>query len=189
MYWSRSVCCTHSWTVCMHRASRHGNPLPFALEDIIMSVGNQYQVTTQDWFSQKKNHEEERDPHVVFNILDAMLKDSLERLKRMRSAFHFCQHCNSIFKSFIMSISVRLHGIERETLLLFLFLVPSTLVNTAHWKVHLKLHESYQTISSTFFCILLSLDDYNIFLHCFLCCFVSALDGFEKGRKTIVGAV
>ena len=76
----------------MHRASRHGNRLPFSLEDLIMSVGNQYQVTTQDWFSQKKGNDEERDPQAVFNVLDAMLKDSLDRLKTMRSAFGFSQH-------------------------------------------------------------------------------------------------
>ena len=85
-----SVCRTDFWIVCMHRPSGHGNLLPFALEDLIISVGNQYQVTTQDWFSQKKGHDEERDPRVVFNVLDAMLKDSLERLKMMRSAFDFC---------------------------------------------------------------------------------------------------
>lgn len=69
-----------------NRPSGHGNLLPFALEDLIISVGNQYQVTTQDWFSQNKGHDEERDPRVVFNVLDAILKDSLERLKMMRES-------------------------------------------------------------------------------------------------------
>lgn len=48
--------------------------------------GEKYQLRAEDWFSKNKNFNDEQDPHAVFNVLDAMLKDNLERLKMMRSA-------------------------------------------------------------------------------------------------------
>ena len=54
------------------------------------AMGEQYQLRTQNWCSKQKDFDDERDPYAVFNVLDTMLKDSLERLKMMRSAFDFC---------------------------------------------------------------------------------------------------
>ncbi|KAF2304569.1 hypothetical protein GH714_033645 [Hevea brasiliensis] len=41
-------------------------------------------MRSQDWFSNNKGCNDEGDPQVVFNVLDAMLNGSLERLKSMR---------------------------------------------------------------------------------------------------------
>lgn len=46
-------------------------------------------LRTQDWFPNNKQCNDEGDPQAVFNVLDAMLKGSLERLKSMRLAFYF----------------------------------------------------------------------------------------------------
>ncbi|GMP68189.1 hypothetical protein CsSME_00027891 [Camellia sinensis var. sinensis] len=58
--------------------------LPCALQDIIETVGDQCQQQNEDWFSQRKDCNDKRDLQAVFNVLDTMLKDSLERLKTMR---------------------------------------------------------------------------------------------------------
>ena len=50
------------------------------------NLGEKYQLSAEDWLSKNKNHDNKQDPHAVFNVLDVMLKDSLERLKMMRSA-------------------------------------------------------------------------------------------------------
>uniref|UniRef100_A0A5B6ZMN9 Uncharacterized protein n=1 Tax=Davidia involucrata TaxID=16924 RepID=A0A5B6ZMN9_DAVIN len=68
---------------------RHDVPLPSALQDFIVTVGNQYQLETKDWFSQNKDYNDKRSSQAVFNALDAMLKGSLDRLKTMRSAFDY----------------------------------------------------------------------------------------------------
>lgn len=47
-------------------------------------------MSAQNWFSKKKNSHGKQDPRAVCNVLDAMLRDSLERLKTMRSAFSLC---------------------------------------------------------------------------------------------------
>lgn len=49
-------------------------------------VSDQCQLRTEDWFSNKKNYENEGDPRAVFNVLDSFLKENLDRLKMMRLA-------------------------------------------------------------------------------------------------------
>lgn len=63
---------------------RQDELLPCYVRDIIATVGNQYQQRTKKWFSEKKDSCDKVDPELAFNILDAMLKGSLERLKAMR---------------------------------------------------------------------------------------------------------
>lgn len=60
--------------------------LPFKLEDFMQNLGEKYELSAEDRLSEKKNVDNEQDPQAVFNVLDVMLKDSLERLKTMRSA-------------------------------------------------------------------------------------------------------
>ncbi|KAI8006040.1 Pentatricopeptide repeat-containing protein [Camellia lanceoleosa] len=73
--------CTTTHIVNMYR--RNG-VLPCALQDIIETVVDQCQQQNEDWFSQRKDCNDKRDLRAVFNVLDTMLKDSLERLKTMR---------------------------------------------------------------------------------------------------------
>jgi hypothetical protein len=61
----------------------------------MVAMGEQYRarLRAQGWCSKQMNFDDdERDPYAVFNVLDTMLKDNLERLKMMRSAFDFCTH-------------------------------------------------------------------------------------------------
>lgn len=63
-----------------------------ALQDIwhIATVGNRYQLKTKNWLSPKNDSDDDKGhPNAAFNVLDAMLKGSLERLKTMRLAFDF----------------------------------------------------------------------------------------------------
>lgn len=52
----------------------------------MQNLGEKYELSAEDWLSERKNVDDEQDPQAVFNVLDVMLKDSLERLKAMRSA-------------------------------------------------------------------------------------------------------
>lgn len=54
------------------------------------TMGEHYQLGDHDWVSKQKDSDDKRDPYAVFNVLDTILKDSLERLKMMRSDFDFC---------------------------------------------------------------------------------------------------
>lgn len=67
------------------RMSEHNGVLPCALQDMIETVGDQCQLKTKNWFLQRKGYNRESQP--AFNVLDALLKDSLERLKAMRLDF------------------------------------------------------------------------------------------------------
>ncbi|KAF8388674.1 hypothetical protein HHK36_025354 [Tetracentron sinense] len=64
----------------------HGELSPTTFEDLMVTVGNLYQIRNQNWFSQKKDYDDERDPQAVFNALDTMLKDSLECLRMIRES-------------------------------------------------------------------------------------------------------
>lgn len=68
----------------MCRNSKDNKLFPFALEDVIEAIGSNNQQRTQDWPPPDKNSGGGDDPEVVFNVLDAILKCSLERLKIMR---------------------------------------------------------------------------------------------------------
>ncbi len=60
-----------------------------SFEDLVATIGERYELRARDWFSKKKDVDDKGDPYAVFNVLDTMLKDSLERLKLMRSTFQF----------------------------------------------------------------------------------------------------
>lgn len=48
------------------------------------TVGNNCELRSSDCFLEKQNFDGEEDPRAVFNVLDALLKGSLDRLKAMR---------------------------------------------------------------------------------------------------------
>lgn len=56
-------------------------------------VGDQCRSKTQDWFSNKDSNNE-GNPQAVFNALDLILKENLDRLKTMRSAFQHIPSCS-----------------------------------------------------------------------------------------------
>ncbi|KAI3691169.1 hypothetical protein L2E82_49388 [Cichorium intybus] len=59
---------------------------PLAFQDLIAAIRSQNQEKTQDFAPPDRNSEGEGDPEAVFNVLDAILKCSLERLKLMRES-------------------------------------------------------------------------------------------------------
>ncbi|XP_065620892.1 pentatricopeptide repeat-containing protein At5g24830-like [Quercus suber] len=59
--------------------------MPSSFEDLMATIGERCELRARDWLSKKKD--DKGDPYAVFNVLDTMLKDSLERLKLMRSVF------------------------------------------------------------------------------------------------------
>lgn len=71
----------------MCRISEHSGVLPCALQDMIETVGDQCQLRTKNWFSRRQGCNNKGDSQPVFNVLDTMLKDSLDRLKMMRLDF------------------------------------------------------------------------------------------------------
>ncbi|KAI8561572.1 hypothetical protein RHMOL_Rhmol04G0350700 [Rhododendron molle] len=80
------------------RISEHNGVLPCALQDMIETVGDQCQLRTKNWLSRRKGYKNERESQPVFNVLDALLKDSLERLKTMRECISW-GHMGSSFCS------------------------------------------------------------------------------------------
>ncbi|KAG5554944.1 hypothetical protein RHGRI_012485 [Rhododendron griersonianum] len=80
------------------RISEHNGVLPCALQDMIETVGDQCQLRTKNWFSRRKGYNNERESQPVFNVLDTLLKDSLERLKTMRECITW-GHMGSSFCS------------------------------------------------------------------------------------------
>ena len=74
-----------------------------AVGDLMPDTNDHYQLRTQYWFLKKKDYNDKRDPPEVFDVLNATLKESLERLKMMRSAFFFLKE--QFFFSFPFSFS------------------------------------------------------------------------------------
>ncbi|KAL5785821.1 hypothetical protein ACOSQ2_008213 [Xanthoceras sorbifolium] len=59
--------------------------LPCTLKNIMENVADGYRTKTRDLFcSNKEDYDDKGDPQAVFNVLDAMLKENLDRLKTMR---------------------------------------------------------------------------------------------------------
>jgi hypothetical protein len=82
-------------------------------EDTVSAIGRKCQLNAQDCSSHDKNFGGEKDPRAVFNVLDTMLKSSLERLKIMRLAF-----MSSSLKSILVVIRRKmLHILNPMTLL------------------------------------------------------------------------
>jgi len=54
------------------------------VKDVAMDVRDHCQQMIQGSHSANNDFNEKRDPQVVFYMLDAMLKDTLDRLKAMR---------------------------------------------------------------------------------------------------------
>ncbi|GLU01134.1 hypothetical protein SLE2022_184590 [Rubroshorea leprosula] len=78
---SSIFCCESNVDPCV----RDEGPLT-AIGELVKNVGDHYQMRTHDWFSRKKDCDDKGDPEAVFNVLDSMLEDSLERLKNMRES-------------------------------------------------------------------------------------------------------
>ncbi|CAL5406971.1 unnamed protein product [Camellia sinensis] len=97
-FFDQRVFCITTHIVNMYR--RNG-VLPCALQDIIETVGDQRQQQNEDWFSQRKDCNDKRDLWAVFNVLDTMLKDSLERLKTMS------QFMETTIVKFIAELTIR----------------------------------------------------------------------------------
>ncbi|CAL0333419.1 unnamed protein product [Lupinus luteus] len=53
-------------------------------KDIMLAIRNKCQLNSEDWSSKDKNFGNKNASYAVFNALEYMLKDSLERLKTMR---------------------------------------------------------------------------------------------------------
>ncbi|XP_023737857.1 pentatricopeptide repeat-containing protein At5g24830 [Lactuca sativa] len=69
------------------RTSRSNDLFPFAFQDLLEAIGSKHQQKTQDFSAPDKDSGGGGgDPEVVFNVLDAILKCSLERLKHMRES-------------------------------------------------------------------------------------------------------
>ncbi|XP_024964548.1 pentatricopeptide repeat-containing protein At5g24830 isoform X3 [Cynara cardunculus var. scolymus] len=66
------------------RTSRDNERFHYGFQDLIAASGSEYHQKTEDWSPPDKNSEGGGDPEVVFNVLDAILKCSLDRLKLMR---------------------------------------------------------------------------------------------------------
>ncbi|XP_012076311.2 pentatricopeptide repeat-containing protein At5g24830 [Jatropha curcas] len=62
--------------------TRHGGS--YSIDNLMEALSHRCQLRTQDWFQNKREDNGEGDPQFVFNVLDAMLKGNLERLKSMR---------------------------------------------------------------------------------------------------------
>ena len=70
--------------VCM--SGIHGSVDLFSssFDDFIAKLEENCQLSTEDLFPKMNDVNGEQDPKAVFNVLDSMLKESLDRLKTMR---------------------------------------------------------------------------------------------------------
>jgi hypothetical protein len=50
--------------------------------------GNHSHLCTEKWFSDQKDYDQKEDPEAIFNVLDYILKSSLDRLASLRFVFH-----------------------------------------------------------------------------------------------------
>jgi len=60
---------------------------PSIVENLVVPAEEQHEVNVGNLFPKKKeyrNYEDERDPHAVFNVLDMVLVETMERLKKLR---------------------------------------------------------------------------------------------------------
>ena len=68
----------------IHRSNEDENSFPSAIKSLMATVDDNCELRSSDCFSEKHNFEGEGNPQAVFNVLDALLKGSLDRLKAMR---------------------------------------------------------------------------------------------------------
>ncbi|KAI4332997.1 hypothetical protein L6164_017855 [Bauhinia variegata] len=69
--------------------------LSSSAKDLMTSLQNECYLEAQAWSPIKKNFGDKQGPYAVFNALDSMLKDSLDRLKMMREGDIFGQDRSS----------------------------------------------------------------------------------------------
>ncbi|KAK1409668.1 hypothetical protein QVD17_36197 [Tagetes erecta] len=95
--------CKHSTTNLMDtRICRDNKLFAYAFNDLIATIGSKYQPKVDDWPPPVKGSKGRNDPEVAFNMLDCILKRSLERLKLMRGTMawaHKVGQYNSIMKA------------------------------------------------------------------------------------------
>lgn len=56
-----------------------------------------YHINVQDWFFKQGRHDnynDDNDPRAVFNVLDAVLVDTMERLKKLRLVYMFSMYAS-----------------------------------------------------------------------------------------------
>lgn len=68
----------------MGRSKEDEDSFPSAVKSLMTTVDDHCELRSLDCFSEKHNFDGEGDPRAVFNVLDALLKGSLDRLKAMR---------------------------------------------------------------------------------------------------------
>lgn len=68
----------------MRRSNEDEESIPPALKSLMTTVGDHCELRSSDCSLEKHNFDGEGDPLAVFNVLDALLKGSLDRLKTMR---------------------------------------------------------------------------------------------------------
>lgn len=71
----------HFLTLSTCRVGMQGEILPSFLQNHLATTDH---PTEEHWLSTKNGFDDQRDPNAAFNLLDKLLKDTLERLKTMR---------------------------------------------------------------------------------------------------------
>ncbi|KAF5800068.1 putative tetratricopeptide-like helical domain superfamily [Helianthus annuus] len=74
------------------RISRDSKLFPSVFQDLIATIGSEYEQKIQDWPPPVDNSKHKGDPEATLNMLDAALKSSLERLKRMRESMSWAHN-------------------------------------------------------------------------------------------------
>lgn len=77
-----------------------------AIEGLMEAVGDFCRVRAQDCFPKGNKYGDGGDPRTVFNVLDVMLKDNLERLKTMRFVSDGVSRSRALFSN-IHYVNVR----------------------------------------------------------------------------------
>lgn len=84
------------------RSNEDEDSLHPALKSLMTTVGDHCDLRSSDCFSEKRNFDGEGDPPAVFNVLDALLKGSLDRLKAMRESI--CLAKSGLQKCFLEAV-------------------------------------------------------------------------------------
>ncbi|XP_020273497.1 pentatricopeptide repeat-containing protein At5g24830-like isoform X1 [Asparagus officinalis] len=78
---------------------------PSVVENLVVLEDESYEADIRNLFPKNKenqNHGDERDPHAVFNVLDMVLVETMERLKKLRESFRMVSRCS--FHQGMMSV-------------------------------------------------------------------------------------
>ncbi|XP_020272742.1 pentatricopeptide repeat-containing protein At5g24830-like [Asparagus officinalis] len=70
---------------------------PSAIENLVVPKDEAYEADIRKLFPKNKenqNHGDEPDPHAMFNVLDLVLVETMERLKKLREGFRMIGRCS-----------------------------------------------------------------------------------------------